>query len=259
MTTNFRTDFRRRFSGGLAAILPTVLTIALVLWLFQTIDRHIGRHINTWAKGLATWLWNLEKGTANEIWGQYHLNVIGFLLAIVLVYIVGLFVASFIGRTVWRSIERLLSRLPLIRQVYPSIKQVTDFLILSDGKPKFSRVVAVMYPRKGIWSVGLVTSPGMRSLQEKASVELLTIFIPSSPTPVTGYTITVRRDEVIDLPFSIDEALRFTISGGVIVPPNEALPRHQGHLGPEDREALSAQNDATASAGKEGTAKETNS
>ena len=86
---------------------------------------------------------------------------------------------------------------------------------------EFSRVVAVEYPRKGIWSLGLVTGPGMRTVHEQLGGDLLTVFIPSSPTPVTGYTITVRRNEVIDLPMSIDDAFRFTISGGVIMPINQ--------------------------------------
>jgi len=84
-------------------------------------------------------------------------------------------------------------------------------------------VVAVEYPRKGIWSIGLATNPGMRTLHESTGEDLLTVFIPSSPTPVTGYTITVGRDKIIDLPMSIDEALRFTISGGVIQPDHQLV------------------------------------
>jgi uncharacterized membrane protein len=83
--------------------------------------------------------------------------------------------------------------------------------------------VTVEYPRKGIWAVGLVTGGTMRSIEHESG-DALTIFIPSSPTPFTGYTITVPRGEVHELPISIDEALRFTISGGVLVPPHEALP-----------------------------------
>ncbi len=86
-------------------------------------------------------------------------------------------------------------------------------------------MVAVQYPRKGIWSLGLVTGPGMRTLHQNLGGDLLTVFIPSSPTPVTGYTITVNRRDVIDLPISIDNALRFTVSGGVIMPMNQQRSR----------------------------------
>lgn len=230
MAPNFMTDFRHRFSRGLAALLPTVLTVALIIWLIETIDRYVGRYVNQWAKTLVQWALRWETERVEQMWGQYHLSVVGFALAIVLVYIVGLFVASFIGRTIWRSVERLLNRLPVIRQVYPSIKQVTDFLILNgNGKARFSRVVAVEYPRKGIWSVGLVTSEGMRCLREAAGENVVTVFVPSSPTPITGYTITVRRNEVIDMPFTIDEALRFSVSAGVILPSRQqGIPNSPG-------------------------------
>jgi len=223
VASTFWSDFRRRFSRGLATILPTVLTIALILWLFGTINEYVGKPISTGTKWLAEKIWGAS--LIDAIWDDYHLAVVGFLLAIVVVYIVGLFVASYIGRFVWRSIESLLTRLPLIRQIYPSIKQVTDFVILNEKKKAdFSRVVAVEYPRKGVWSIGFVTSGGLQTLRTALGGSILTVFVPSSPTPVTGYTVTLRRDEVIDLPLSVDEALRFTISGGVILPTAQAMP-----------------------------------
>ncbi len=221
MVKTFRSDFRRRFSRGLAAILPTVLTVALISWLVGAINQYVGHPISQGTRWLAVRIWG--ESSIALVWETYYLAFAGFLLAIVLVYIVGLFVASYIGRLVWRNIETLLIRLPLIRQIYPSIKQVTDFVILSDKKVDFSRVVAVEYPRKGVWSLGFVTSEGLETLRTALGGSILTIFVPSSPTPVTGYTVTVRRDEVIDLPLSVDEALRYTISAGVILPTAELL------------------------------------
>ena len=148
---------------------------------------------------------------------KYRLHLLGFLIAIVLVYFVGFFLASFIGRTSWRATEGLLVRVPLVGAIYPNVKQVTDFL-LSDRKVEYSGVVAVQYPRKGLWSVGLRTGAPMERVQRVATEDLVTVFIPSSPTPVTGYVIQVPKSEVIDLNMTIDEALRFTISAGVIKP-----------------------------------------
>jgi len=148
---------------------------------------------------------------------KYKLNVLGFLIAIILVYFTGFFLASFIGRASWRATEGLLCRIPLIRAIYPHVKQVTDFL-LSERRVEFSGVVAVEYPRKGVWSLGLSTGGPLRTVQEHNDDELITVFIPSSPTPVTGYVIQVPRRDTIELALSIDEALRFTISGGVIKP-----------------------------------------
>ena len=156
-------------------------------------------------------------------WRQGPSSMIGFALAIVFVYILGRLLGSFIGRKLWRYFENAAQQVPLFKQVYPYIKQVTEF-VFGEKKIEFSRVVAVEYPRKGIWSVGFVTGVGFKHVAEQTNTEFLTVFVPSSPTPLTGYVIYVKRDEVIDLPITIEEAFRFAISGGVIVPDRQTLP-----------------------------------
>lgn len=148
---------------------------------------------------------------------KWKLHILGFMIGIILVYFVGFFLASFIGRTSWRAAETLLHRIPLIRAIYPHVKQVTDFL-LSERDVAFSGVVAVQYPRKGIWSIGLRTGPPVKQVQQRVPDDLVTVFIPSSPTPITGYVIQVPQQDVIALNMTIDEGLRFTVSGGVIKP-----------------------------------------
>ncbi|MFQ5492459.1 MAG: DUF502 domain-containing protein [Phycisphaerae bacterium] len=189
---------------------------------YQTINHPIlsGGHAD------AETLKEAQKARNVALWrvafARYKLHLIGFVIAIIVVYFLGLFLASLLGRTTWRLIERLLYRIPVVKAVYPNIKQVTDFL-LSDRKLQFSGVVAVEYPRKGLWSMGLVTGPPLRTVQESVGDDLLTVFVPSSPTPVTGYVITVRRKEVLELDFTLDDAMRYSISGGVIKPPRESL------------------------------------
>ena len=234
MAGEFSKDFRRFFLRGLAAVLPTVLTLGIIIWVLSFINTYIGQYTNRGAQWVVVQSvalfrheplsWSGPSGAweaVEAIWVDYWLGWIGFVLAFVGVYIFGRFIASYIGRAIWRRVERGIFRLPFIKQVYPPVKQVTD-LLFSDRKIEFSRVVAVSYPRKGLWSLGLVTSLGMKELQGPDN-EMLTVFIPSSPMPVTGYTVTVRRDEVVDLPISIDEALRFTVSGGVVLPINQIL------------------------------------
>jgi len=154
-------------------------------------------------------------------WKTYAvpLDLIGIMIAVALIYVVGGLVGSFIGHKLYRRGELLLKKIPL----YSSVRQVTDVLLggNSQGAAKFNRVVAVEYPRRGLWSVGLVTGDTMQTINETAKADCLTVFIPSSPTPFTGYVITVPKQDTIDLNVSIDEALRFTISGGVIIPPHQ--------------------------------------
>lgn len=166
-----------------------------------------------------------EQSRDDALWriafAKYRLHLLGFLIAIVLIYSVGFFLASLYGRALWRMAEGLLTRIPLVRAIYPNIKQVTDFL-LSEKRLEYSSVVVVEYPRRGTWSMGLVTGAPMKRVQEAVKEELVTVFIPSSPTPITGYVIQVPRKDIIELDMSIDDGLRFTISGGVIKPDGES-------------------------------------
>ena len=169
-------------------------------------------------RALTRW-WNSVR-----IGGWVVMDLNGLIVAVVLIYLVGRLVGSFIGRRMYSRGEELLQRVPLFKQVYPYVKQVTDFLF-GDEKSKFpfSNVVAVQYPRTGLWSVGLVTGETMRVIQDQEQQECITVFVPSSPTPFTGYVITVPRSDTINLPITIDEALRFAVSGGVIIPPSQRI------------------------------------
>lgn len=154
-----------------------------------------------------------------EFWDEHwYLRGIGLLVAVVLIYLAGRFLGGYIGRRVYGRLESWFERLPVVKQVYPHVKQVVEFLFGERDKIKFSRVVLVEYPRKGIWTVGLLTGDSMRAIESRAADQCVTVFIPSSPTPFTGYTITVPRSEAIDLPISVEEALRFVVTGGVLLP-----------------------------------------
>ena len=259
-TRTFGSDFKRFFGKGLGVLLPSVLTLWILVKAYQFVDSTIAQPINA---GVRTGIVELsehwrpagdlfgptdeeiaartqaspEETTPDRIrnelltrnvdewWTQWSiaLDWIGILVAVLAVYFSGRLLGGFLGRRVQRRVEDVITSVPIFKQVYPYVKQVVDFLFSDDKPIKFNRVVVVEYPRKGVWSVGLVTGGTMRSI-EKSSGDAVTLFIPSSPTPFTGYTITVPRSEVRELPISIDEALRFTISGGVLVPPKEAIP-----------------------------------
>lgn len=160
--------------------------------------------------------------------GNWHvLDLIGLIIAVVLFYFAGVLMSNVIGRQLKLRGEKIIDRVPLIRRVYPAVKQVTDFFFGdNDGdKMKFNRVVAVEYPRKGLYSVGLVTGDTMRMIEDAMGEPCLTVFVPSSPTPFTGYVITVPVKDTIDLGITIEDALKFAVSGGVLVPPSQTINR----------------------------------
>lgn len=142
---------------------------------------------------------------------------------VVLMYLLGRFLAAGIGRVYWTFVERGINRLPLVRNVYSSVKQVTDFMF-NDSDLQFTRVVAVEFPRKGIWALALVTSEGIKQIGDLAGEPVVTLLVPTSPLPMTGWTAVVAKRETVDLDITIDQALQFLISCGVVVPPQQLQP-----------------------------------
>jgi uncharacterized membrane protein len=259
-----RSPFRKFFLRGLGILLPTVLTIWILLTIYQFLQHRIAEPINRGVQELVLqatpwpgyvegdWDEHLSDDVMAEKWpdhttgdpvpadlrlatrraklrawwSSYYmvLDLIGLIVAVVLIYAVGLVLGSFIGRRLHQRGEELIHRLPLVKRVYPSVKQVTDFFVGEKNQHlQFNRVVAVEYPRRGLWSVGLVTGDTMQDIQDKASVPCLTVFIPSSPTPFTGYVITVPKSETIDLPITIEDAMKFAVSGGVLIPDGQKI------------------------------------
>jgi uncharacterized membrane protein len=165
-----------------------------------------------------------NKEDIKQIWKKFWIDgwgsIAGFLIALIAVCVVGALLASVMGRTIWRMVEKFIMNTPVLSKVYPYVKQVTDFLFAREEQEKlpFSRVVAVEYPRKGIWSLGLVTGSGLTKIVDNVRKEFLTILIPTSPTPFTGFVIIVPKKQIIDMDMTIEEAFRFTVSGGVITP-----------------------------------------
>lgn len=143
---------------------------------------------------------------------------IGSLL--IILGLLGRFLAAGMGRMAWNGFDRLVHQLPIVRNVYGSVKQVTDFLF-SEREIEFTRVVAVEYPRKGIWSVGFVTSESLLDIRSAANEPVVTVLMPTSPIPGTGFAINVRKSETIDLNITIDQALQFIVSCGVVIPPQQ--------------------------------------
>jgi uncharacterized membrane protein len=226
--TGFVSDSRRFFVRGLAALMPTLITLWLLIKVWDFLWENLGRYMVSVIKW--TWL-NFGHGYPpaayiNRVWSEnlFQTRLVGVLLAILLVYVLGVFVGNFIGRTLYRLAEMGVMRIPLVRAIYPAVKQVTDFLLAErTGQFQGSRVVAVQPHAKGIWSIGLVTgAAGLPPLNEAVGQEMITVFVPSSPTAFSGYVLVVPRESVVELPMEVEEAMRLLVSGGVISPKTPA-------------------------------------
>ncbi len=210
---------RNYFFRGIAALLPMILTVWLFVQFYQFIQKNVSNYVNIFIVNLL--LWFGSSSTKEELvvyWVDGKGQIAGFLIVLMLVCVIGAVVASVVGRSAVRSLEKMLLSLPLVSRVYPYIKQVTDALFNKENNIAFKGVVALEYPSKGLWSIGFVTGAGLREVGNVVDEPLVAVFVPSSPTPFTGYVIMTRESGTIPLNLTIEEALRFTVSGGVITP-----------------------------------------
>ena len=199
----------RFFVRGIAALLPTMLTVFIVYRIADFVHQNLGQPINDAIGGLPF----VNKDALPVFLG----DAVGVLFILLACMMVGFVLTSFIGRRMFAALERWLVRLPVLRTIYHPIKQVTDFF-LTDQTRAFSRVVAVEYPRRGCYSLGFVTGGSLPEIRTPSGEMLVSVFIPSSPTPITGYVILFPESEIRPLDLTVDDVLRFTISGGVLSP-----------------------------------------
>ncbi len=239
--------FKRPIAKGLAGLLPAILTVAVLVVCFNFLNNHIGKTVNILCESTIVALggeeWAIEKcASLEDTIGfapgagvtevvktdkgevpvvRFRLYALtGLIMAVILIYLVGLALSSFAGRLIWPYVERSFLRLPVVRAIYPHAKQLTGFLF-AERSIKYRGVVALEYPRKGVYQIALVTNVGLKSVCEKTGKKMLMVFVPTSPTPVTGYTAVVAEEDVINLNMPIDQAFRLIVSGGVIIPENQ--------------------------------------
>ncbi|HWB52935.1 MAG TPA: DUF502 domain-containing protein [Tepidisphaeraceae bacterium] len=224
---SFAADFRHFFLRGLAALLPTLITFWLLVEIWYFLWEYLGVHLIVALKAIWYILtqWGILPHHSAAFIDNYFQNqmpgweveLIGVVLAILLVYFIGLLVGNLIGRTLWGLVEMTLLRIPVIRAVYPAVKQITDYVLSNrQGQVQASQVVAVRPHENGIWSIGLVTGSGVSGLTSPQGEPMLTVFIPSSPTAFSGYVLVVPKSQVVELPMRVEDAMKMLVSGGVL-------------------------------------------
>jgi len=227
---------RRSLLTGFVALFPIALTFLVLqlLWkhILKPISAPLGKLI---LKGIVA-LTPIESIESLPRWAGGVGMIVALALAVLAVYALGIIITTVVGRKLLRLGDYVLNRVPLINSIYPYAKQLSDYLF-GESKIRFSRAVAIEYPRRGIYSLGFVTSHGPEYITEHTGREMLAVFVPTSPTPITGWVVTVPADEVIDLKMNVDQAIRFAVSCGVLVPGKPPLPElRQPENPPEKRD-----------------------
>lgn len=192
---------KRYLIAGLVVVVPISLTIYVLVIIFRFADSILGRFLNIYIK---------------EMWGVY-IPGLGVLISIFLILFIGFLATRFMGKKIFQGLERRFSNLPLIKTIYPTLKQIILF-ILTQKEFGFKKVVLVEYPSKGIWSLGFLTNEQFQQINRVSQREMVSVFVASSPGPLTGYVIFVPKEEIKFLDISIKDALKIIISGGVFKP-----------------------------------------
>jgi len=193
---------RRSLITGLIVWVPLVVTVVVVRFLINLMDRSLLVLPPTWRP--------------DALLG-FHVPGLGLLLTILVLIVTGLLTANLLGRRLLTFSESILARIPLIRSIYSGAKQVAE-TVLSDGDTSFKKVMLIQYPRMGVWSMCFQTSTELEEIQARTENEVVSVFVPTTPNPTSGFVLFVPREDLTELDMSVDEGLKLIISLGVVVP-----------------------------------------
>jgi len=202
--------------AGLLVWLPLALTIWVVTSALGVLDGIFGWFLTA---GQAV----LPAAATQPLETLRRIPGLGLVVTIVALLLTGIFATNIVGQWWLRQGARLLNRIPIVKSIYSSIKQVSDTLFSSSGNA-FREAVLLQYPREGAWTIAFVTGkPGGEAAQHLPG-DYLSVYVPTTPNPTSGFFLMVPRRDVIELEMSVDEALKYVISLGVVAPPVAAVP-----------------------------------
>jgi len=147
----------------------------------------------------------------------FNIPGLGIALTVLTVLITGMVFANLFGRKLVRLWEDVLARIPLVRSIYSSVKQITETLFSTQGK-SFRKVVMVEYPRRDLWTLAFVTGDTAQAMIDKTGRDLVSIYVPTTPNPTSGFFLMVPEQDLIELPITVEAGLKLILSTGVVVP-----------------------------------------
>jgi uncharacterized membrane protein len=202
------TKLRKWFFAGLLVLVPLAVTIWLLEWAISSLDKT---------------LLLLPKAWHPDTLLSFHIPGFGVILTMGVLLLVGAVVSNFLGKRLIGWWDTLLGRIPVVRSIYSSVKQVSDTLFSENGNA-FRQAILVEWPRQGAWTIGFVT--GVPSgdvlgyIQGSVSEEFLSVYVPTTPNPTSGYMMMFKKSDCRELAMSVDEALKYVVSMGVVAPTN---------------------------------------
>lgn len=197
--------FRAYFLTGLLVLVPLAVTYFIIKLLFLSIDDILNDFVSR-----LLYRFGLEIG-------ERRIPGLGFITLIVIITFTGLFTRNYFGKKLVDLGDRLMQRIPLINRVYGATKQISQ-AFFSAKREVFKKAVLFEYPRKGIYSIGFYTQDTRGAVQDALEDDVVSVFLPTTPNPTSGFLLFVKKAEMIELDLTIEEALKLVISGGAIVP-----------------------------------------
>jgi uncharacterized membrane protein len=202
--------------AGLLVWLPLAITVWVLSWMLSALD---GVFLALLAMTQAV----LPASTHDSIEYWRHVPGLGVLVLGIGLLLTGIFVTNIFGQWWLRQWDRLFSKIPIVKSIYSSVKQVSDTLFSSSGNA-FREAVLVQYPRHGSWTIAFVTGKPGGEVATMLQGEFVSVYVPTTPNPTSGFFLMMPRADVIELAMSVDEALKYVISMGVVAPAPPAPP-----------------------------------
>jgi uncharacterized membrane protein len=199
-------SIRRWLLAGLLVLVPLTITLAVLNWIVGTLDQTLL---------ILPGAWHPDKLLG------IHIPGFGVVLTLLIVLLMGAVASNFFGKRLVQWGNSLLSRIPIVRSIYSSVKQVSDTLFSENGNA-FRKALLVQWPREGVWTIGFLTGLPGGDVVNHLPGEYLSVYVPTTPNPTGGYFVMLKKSDCIELQMSVDEALTYVISMGVVVPAKRA-------------------------------------
>lgn len=187
---------------GVLVMAPVAITLYLAMWLFRLMD--------SWAKYLIP-----EKYAEYLPYGVPGLGICLLFLSLILV---GMFTTNYVGRWAVKTGQKILAKVPVISGIYGAIKKVFETLMGDGGSQSFRQAVLIEYPRKGLWTIAFITAPVYKGFKKYLPNDMITVYVPTTPNPTSGFMIYVAKKDIKELNIPVDEALKMILSMGIVNP-----------------------------------------